>query len=54
MSDRDPDDERECQLCGLLISSCTCCPREPSDAELEDRRRERLTRSERSAEEGQR
>jgi hypothetical protein len=51
VNDRDPDDERECQLCGLLISSCTCCPRQPSEAELEARRHERLSRSERRAEE---
>ncbi len=46
MSNRDPHDERECLICGLLLSSCTCCPREPSADELDLGRHARMTRAE--------
>jgi hypothetical protein len=47
MNDREPDDERECVLCGCLLSGCLCTRREPSKEELEDARERRLSNAER-------
>jgi hypothetical protein len=47
VSDRDPNDERECVACGLLLSDCVCCPRYPTAEELERAREARLVRAER-------
>jgi hypothetical protein len=48
MSSRDEHDERECMICGLLVSDCVCdeFTRAPSPERLERERRERLTRAE--------
>ncbi len=46
MTARDPHDEKECTLCGLLVSDCACTMREPTFAEREFSRAMRLSRAE--------
>ena len=47
MVDEDENDERECLLCGCLLSGCTCNKREPTPEEIEAAREERLSQHER-------
>lgn len=41
--------ERECLLCGLHLSGCTCNRRQPTQEEIEDAREQRLSRAERAS-----